>query len=367
MRRRKRKQIRLIAWLGGGGLLLIGGSLLIWLAPQPPQEELRLARGALARAQKASADVFADSLYHQAQQHYDSAMVCWAAENKRFFPFRDFDRMAAYVRQVTAVAVEAEKQALKQVSNTSNLVQKGVADLGTRVNLYERRYKHMPLPSNVINDHNVGKMKLSESRIALEGNRFKEAYRHFLIADERIKRSNARAEQILINWFDQYPVWRRYASQAISMSRGGRKVILVDKFAHSCMLYQNGQMIRQFTAEFGKNWMGHKRTGGDKATPEGIYRVTQKKEGGRTIYYKALLINYPNDEDRKQFAQDKRKGLIPARAGIGGLIEIHGGGGKGIDWTDGCIALRNDDMDALYRLVAAGTPVVIVGSMKPLN
>ncbi len=126
-------------------------------------------------------------------------------------------------------------------------------------------------------------------------------------------------------------------------------------------------MIRQFTAEFGKNWMGHKRTGGDKATPEGIYRVTQKKEGGRTIYYKALLINYPNDEDRKQFAQDKRKGLIPARAGIGGLIEIHGGGGKGIDWTDGCIALRNDDMDALYRLVAAGTPVVIVGSMKPLN
>ncbi len=366
MRRKKRRQIKVIVLIGTV-ILLVAGGLLILFAPEPPQEELKLAREALAAAKKAGADVYAGSAYQEAQQLYDSAMVCWAVQNEKLFPFRDFDKMTGFVNQVTQKARSAEQEAIRQSSNTSKRVREGVADLNSKIDLYEKRYKHLPLPSNVINDHNIGKMKLSEARIALEDERFKEAHEHFLLADERIKRSNARAEQILTDWFDQYPLWRKYADQAIQMSKGGRKVILVDKYAHTCTVYQSGKIIRQFNAEFGINWMGHKRRTGDKATPEGIYRITQKKDGGRTKFGKALLINYPNDEDRKRFAQDKKKGLIPASAGIGGLIEIHGTGGKGVDWTDGCVALRNSDMAVLYRLVDPGTPVVIVGSLKPLN
>ena len=366
MRRRKRKQI-ILSVLVGVMILLIAGGLLIFLAPEPPQNELKLAREALAAAKKASADVYAISVYQEAQQLYDSAMVCWSVQNSRFFPLRDFEKMTGFVQQVTKKANEAEQQAILQSSNTSKLVRQGIADLNDKVSLYERRYKHMPLPSGVIEDHNVGKMKLSQARIALESTRYKEAYQHYLQAVELVNRSNDKAEKILTTWFDQYPLWKKHGNQAIAMSKNGQKVILVDKYAHTCLVYQSGKLVRQFDAEFGINWMGHKRRKGDKATPEGIYIITQKKDGARTKFGKALMINYPNDEDCKRFEQDKRNGLISSRTDIGGLIEIHGTGGKGVDWTDGCVALKNRDMDALYRLVAAGTPVIIVGSLNPLN
>ena len=96
-------------------------------------------------------------------------------------------------------------------------------------------------------------------------------------------------------------------------------------------------------------------------------RVTQKKKGSETKFHKALLINYPNDEDKRRFQTAKNKGILPAKTDIGGLIEIHGSGGKGIDWTDGCIALEDNDMDAVYKLVAVNTPVIIVGSAEPLD
>lgn len=357
----------MLALLTGVVVLLTAGGLLIWLAPEPPENELRIAREALAAAKKSGADIYATPLYQEAQQLYDSAMVSWSVQNSRFFPLRDFTGMTGFIQQVTTKANEAEQQAVQQSSNTNKLVSRGVAELKASVGLYERRYKHMPLPSGVISDHNLGKMKLSEARIALENKSFKDAYQHYLKAGELINRSNEKAEKMLNTWFSQYPLWKKHASQAISMSKGGRKVILVDKYGHRCLVYQSGRIIKQFNAEFGINWMGHKRRSGDKATPEGIYRITKKKAGGSTKFHRALLLNYPNDEDRKRFALDKKKGLIASGAGIGGLIEIHGMGGKGIDWTDGCVALRNSDMDALYRLVGTGTPVVIVGSLKPLN
>ena len=78
------------------------------------------------------------------------------------------------------------------------------------------------------------------------------------------------------------------------------------------------------------------------------------------------MINYPNEADKARFAEGVRKGLISKRANIGGLIEIHGGGGKGLNWTDGCVALTNEDMDKIFEMAEIGTPVTIIGSMKSL-
>jgi murein L,D-transpeptidase YafK len=94
--------------------------------------------------------------------------------------------------------------------------------------------------------------------------------------------------------------------------------------------------------------------------------VTKKKDGRETKYYKALLLNYPNDQDRQRFQQEIKAKTLPRYARIGGLIEIHGGGGKGVNWTDGCIAFADRDMDSIYRTVPAGCPVTIVGSLQPL-
>jgi L,D-peptidoglycan transpeptidase YkuD (ErfK/YbiS/YcfS/YnhG family) len=53
---------------------------------------------------------------------------------------------------------------------------------------------------------------------------------------------------------------------------------------------------------------------------------------------------------------------VPLRAGVGSLIEIHGDGGQGRDWTDGCVALSNSDMDRVFARARVGTPVTIVGT-----
>ena len=155
-------------------------------------------------------------------------------------------------------------------------------------------------------------------------------------------------------------LWDRWASETIQWSRRNRAyAILVRKLDHRCDVYYAGQIKTSFTAELGIRWMGHKMRTGDHATPEGRYHIIAKKTASR--YYKALEINYPNDDDRRRFHLAKKDGRINRNAGIGGLIEIHGHGGKGNDWTQGCVALRNNDMDKLFAMVGVGTPVTIVG------
>jgi murein L,D-transpeptidase YafK len=103
------------------------------------------------------------------------------------------------------------------------------------------------------------------------------------------------------------------------------------------------------------------------ATPEGMYKIAQKFDGSKTKYYKALLLDYPNEEDKEKFRSEIQHGSLPASAKIGGLIEIHGNGGKGIDWTAGCIALTDSEMDIVFRIAKVGTPVTIIGSMVDLK
>jgi murein L,D-transpeptidase YafK len=113
--------------------------------------------------------------------------------------------------------------------------------------------------------------------------------------------------------------------------------------------------------------LGDKNQSGDRTTPEGRYKVSRKRSGRSTLYHKSLEINYPNEDDKLRFEQQKRSGLIPDNARIGGSIALHGAGGRGIDWTEGCIALENKDIDVLFSQCPVGTPVAIVGSLIPLE
>jgi murein L,D-transpeptidase YafK len=143
--------------------------------------------------------------------------------------------------------------------------------------------------------------------------------------------------------------------------------IIIDKFSRKCLIYLNGAKKYEFEAELGKNWVGDKRLRGDMATPEGMYKITKKFKDSKTKYYKALLLDYPNDEDKEKFKSEIGNGSLPASARIGDLIEIHGNGGKGIDWTEGCIALTDKEMDIVFKIAKVGTPVTIIGSMVDLK
>ena len=158
---------------------------------------------------------------------------------------------------------------------------------------------------------------------------------------------------------EQISFWRRKVDETIreSQVRGGYAIV-VSKVDRQLYLYKAGRLVKTYEVGLGSRSISDKLCAGDKATPEGKYRVTKKLAQSR--YYKALLINYPNDEDRRQFAQAKRRGAISRRAGIGGLIEIHGGGKDG--QTYGCVSLDDHHMAELYALADVDTPVTIVGA-----
>ena len=137
-------------------------------------------------------------------------------------------------------------------------------------------------------------------------------------------------------------------------------VLVVTKLDRSLVIYKKGVPVAKFEIGFGRNGFRRKLRAGDGATPEGRYSIIKKNPTSR--YYKALLFDYPNDEDRKRFLLSKGKKLIPEDAGIGAFLEIHGGGKWSV--TDGCISLNNPDMDAIFELVEEGTPVIIVGALS---
>lgn len=158
-------------------------------------------------------------------------------------------------------------------------------------------------------------------------------------------------------------LWQSWVDEALGASRD-RPVVVVVKATRRCHLLRAGAVVASFRADLGRAGLADKLFAGDRATPEGRYRVTEKRDRGATSFYRALMLDYPNEDDREEYADAVRRGLVPRGRGIGGLIEIHGRGGRGVDWTDGCVAVADADMDRLFAAVEVGSPVVIVGTAE---
>jgi murein L,D-transpeptidase YafK len=135
-------------------------------------------------------------------------------------------------------------------------------------------------------------------------------------------------------------------------------LVVVEKKSKILSLFKNERRIASFSVAFGANPVGHKQQEGDERTPEGRYKLDYKKT--ETNYHKAIHISYPNAQD---IADAKKRGVSP-----GGAIMIHGqkkGWGwaaiftQRINWTNGCIALADDDLDFVWNAVDVGTPIEI--------
>lgn len=132
--------------------------------------------------------------------------------------------------------------------------------------------------------------------------------------------------------------------------------LLVDKSERLLIAYAEGRPIRAYPGiQFGDAPQGHKQFEGDEKTPEGRYSIDWRNPESR--FHLSLHISYPNDADRAFAAQ---RGRSP-----GGNIFIHGQpnqlpyGRMPGDWTDGCIALSNAEIEELWRLVPDGTVIEI--------
>lgn len=141
-------------------------------------------------------------------------------------------------------------------------------------------------------------------------------------------------------------------------------MLMVNKSLYCVQVYYRKKIIRAYKAVFGPEPKQNKSMEGDRCTPEGWYKISSKNPNSK--YNKFLQINYPNDSSYSRFNTLKAKGKIPATAKIGGSIGIHGiwkGGDDmiemGVGWTDGCIALKNNDVEELYSFIGIGTRVFI--------
>lgn len=136
-------------------------------------------------------------------------------------------------------------------------------------------------------------------------------------------------------------------------------LVRVVKSDHKLQLFAADKLLHEFSVVFGANPKGHKMQEGDERTPEGSYTLDYKKPD--SAFYKAIHISYPNAKD---IASAKARGVKP-----GGQIMIHGQkNGLGwlsfisqhFNWTNGCVALSNSDMDIVWSLVRPGTPIEIL-------
>ena len=143
--------------------------------------------------------------------------------------------------------------------------------------------------------------------------------------------------------------------------------IVVEKHRRTLSVFNDGVPVRQFPVVIGRNGSGPKRYEGDMRTPEGAYRVMDKRRHARWSYF--IDINYPNEHDVEAYAKAVSDGRIPVIGGeymgIGGSVGIHGSDHHaeqkaGKDWTRGCVAMYNDDVAVVYDLVEPGTPVLIL-------
>ncbi|MGQ0812220.1 MAG: L,D-transpeptidase family protein [Nitrospiraceae bacterium] len=167
---------------------------------------------------------------------------------------------------------------------------------------------------------------------------------------------------------ERVSAWKEMVQRTIDWSRTNHTTaIVVNKADRKLVLYRNGHKAHTYPVSLGYNGILEKRYQGDGATPEGQYRITRKRGQGQTQFYRALVIDYPNAEDRRRFGAARKSGDIPAGKGIGGQIEIHGVDNPFMNQTLGCIMLGNLHMAALFDRVDAGTMVTIVGALHIQN
>ncbi|HTN34733.1 MAG TPA: L,D-transpeptidase family protein [Marinobacter sp.] len=176
----------------------------------------------------------------------------------------------------------------------------------------------------------------------------------FLLAGSFITPVSASADDLLAKVETRMPLSSQFQEPTQIVDK-----VLVRKNERRLYLMNGDQVVKSYRVSLGENPEGHKLYEGDQRTPEGDYKLDWRNAG--SSFHKSIHISYPNEEDRELA---RAWGLNP-----GGSIMIHGLPNQagemafayqGLDWTDGCIAVTNEEMDEIWQLVADDTPISIL-------
>jgi len=283
-----------------------------------------------------------------------------AAERAKFAWFRDYGPAAADLGRVLDEGEGLRRRIVSLKTSKTDTFRARADALTNRVAKLKRMTGFFVESAPVRMNLSQAEIKLAEADLLLKKEEYEAGSKDLADGEFYAKAAEQAMADVLSRYRDRSEIakWRKWAQETIEESRHtGGVALVVSKLERKLTIYKGGVPIAAYDIGLGRYGLSDKLYAGDEATPEGKYRIVQRFPA--SDFYKALLINYPNDEDKKAFAEARKRGLIPGQAGIGGAIEIHGGGKDSL--TKGCVGLENRDMDRVYDIAREGTIVTIVG------
>jgi murein L,D-transpeptidase YafK len=332
--------------------------------PVPP--EVKLAEAQEFNLWRAGTHLYLPEQYTRYKSHFSKAKDDLIKVNSHFKWFRDYKSVHTKFAQL----LKQGDELLKRLEVEKHMRALSVLE---QINTLRERIHTLDKLTLMMNEGTVSRSSLTKAEVILNEVRSLYKQNQYIASEEKLKNVEVYlidAEKVIAPILNRYQdinqitKWRKWAKGTVEESREkGIYSILVIKAERKLILYKNGEPLKTYRVGLGRNGWSDKWHARDDATPEGKYRIIRKNPMSK--YFKALLINYPNEEDKKEFHIAKRKGLLPRTANIGGSIEIHGGGNEGM--TYGCISLDNRQIKELYDIVEVGTPVTIVGMVNDRN
>jgi murein L,D-transpeptidase YafK len=191
-----------------------------------------------------------------------------------------------------------------------------------------------------------------------------------MVMNREISRSTGRQIQLSL-LIATIVVMNVMTQETTKISKLENPRLIVRKSSRKLEVYDGEKLIKTYKVVLGFEPRGDKGTEGDGKTPEGDFYVFTKNPESR--FHLSLGISYPGKKDAERglkqnvISQDEYDEIVNAvaekrmplqKTKLGGEIYIHGGGTEG-DWTDGCVALANDEMTELFEAIPVGTRVIV--------
>jgi hypothetical protein len=331
---------------------------------QPPLVQIEAARKAMERAARAGGVVRAPAVCTAAQAALALAEAEIRVQTKRSSWSRDYEEAAVLADKALEAGRSCATHAQAALDYRRRRAESAIDDLQGAIARTTALTRHVPDGEGI-------KSRILRAAISLGEGRTNFGHGQYERAEEAAARGRAQIATAVTEidaFIDGYRAdprrraWGRWIIQTMQDSRtSGQAVLIVDKLRRQLLVLRGDEELASYDVDLGLGGMESKTRAGDAFTPEGRYKITEVRGPGQTRYYRALMLDYPNQDDVARFRALQKAGRVPRNGRIGSNIEIHGEGGRDQDWTQGCVALSNADMDAIVGLVAVGTSVTIVG------
>ena len=296
------------------GILVVGLLIVLFTVRRDPEPISMLLQGEryLNAAREARADLDAPETFAAASLKVVAAREAMRGQFRRPAFFRDYDATRRLLGEGHRLIAQSMEESRENLADRMTTLHAEIQEVRTdaeeiRSLLLYLPPKHQDALKHVVNAESrtwaaEAKLTSEEIRDALENMRI--AHSEIGIALQEIRK-------LLLDYLSRRDRWNRDLQETLAWTeQRGRVAVVIDKLNHKLHVVRQGRSVRSYPVELGPGWLYRKLREGDKATPEGRYKVQRKKSVGQTRYYKALLLDYPNEQDTERFERLRERGSL---------------------------------------------------------